>query len=157
MTKNLIIYSRISLVEKDPDTGERDESKVIAQEERCRAFIEAQGDTVVGIVRENSTSAYREWSRKKFNALLRQAQAGEIAEGNATQVVVYGIGSDDPRQLGQPQMSEPMPMPETEAEMTAPAARSGARRTEEEQKVAFIPRFDNPMSVPESRGGMPAS
>ncbi|MCD2184573.1 extensin-like domain-containing protein [Rhizobium sp. GN54] len=88
---------------------------------------------------------------------LAEAQAGEIAEGNATQVVVDGIGSDDPRQLGQPQMSEPMPMPETEAEMTAPAARSGARRAEEEQKVAFIPRFDNPMSVPESRGGMPAS
>lgn len=88
---------------------------------------------------------------------LAEAQAGEIAEGNATQVVVDGIGSDDPRQLGQPQMSEPVPMPETEAEMTAPAARSSARRAGAEQKVAFIPRFDNPMSVPESQGGMPAS
>ncbi|MBB3977783.1 hypothetical protein GGQ64_002997 [Rhizobium azooxidifex] len=88
---------------------------------------------------------------------LAEAQADEIAEGNATQVVVDGIGSDDPRQLGQPQMSEPVPMPETEAEMTAPAAQPSARRVGAEQKVAFIPRFDNPMSVPESQGGMPAA
>ncbi len=93
---------------------------------------------------------------------LAEAQAEEIAEGNATQVVVDGIGSDDPRQLGQPQdqqqsQPEPLPMPETEAEMAAPAARAGAGGAQQDQQVAFIPRFDNPMSVPESRGGMPAA
>ncbi len=93
---------------------------------------------------------------------LAEAQAEEIAEGNATQVVVDGIGSDDPRQLGQPQdqrqaQPEPLPLPETEAEMAAPAARAGARGVQQDQQVAFIPRFDNPMSVPESRGGMPAA
>lgn len=93
---------------------------------------------------------------------LAEAQAEEIAEGNATQVVVDGIGSDDPRQLGQPQslpqsMPEPLPMPETQAEMAAPAARSGADGAQQDEQVAFIPRFSNPMSVPESRGGMPAA
>lgn len=85
---------------------------------------------------------------------LAEAQAEEIAEGNATQVVVDGIGTDAPQQVGQPVS---MPMPDAGAEVGRSAPASGARPAEQEQQVAFIPRFNDPMSVPESHGGMPAS
>lgn len=89
---------------------------------------------------------------------LAEAQAAGIAEGNATQVVVDGIGSDAPQQLGQPAS---VPMPEADAQVWLPpaaaGAASGAGGVDEKQKVAFIPRFSNPMSVPESQGGLPAA
>lgn len=85
---------------------------------------------------------------------LAEAQAAEIAEGNATQVVVDGIGTDAPQQLGQP-VSMPMTEAATEVGRSAPGRR--AAPVEEEQKVAFIPRFNDPMAVPEAQGGMPAS
>lgn len=96
---------------------------------------------------------------------LAEAQAEEIAEGNATQVVVDGIGTDAPRQLDGPastpeQMSMPttMPMSGAGAELggSAPAAATAAPASQQE-KVAYIPRFSNPMSVPETLGGMPAA
>lgn len=89
---------------------------------------------------------------------LAEAQAEEIAEGNASQVVVDGIGTDSPQQVGQP-VSMPMPDAGEEIGRSTPSGSAGnlAAPGQEEQKVAFIPRFDNPMSVPESYGGMPAS
>ena len=85
---------------------------------------------------------------------LAEAQAEEIAEGNTTQVVVDGIGTDSPQQLGQP-MS--VPMSAAGEEIGLPARVPGSEPVEQEQKVAFIPRFSDPMAVPESHGGMPAA
>ncbi len=97
---------------------------------------------------------------------LAEAQAGEIAEGNATQVVVDGIGTDTPQQIGQPDM-----IPMSEAGMDLGAAAEGGGylrvpdeaatrrrpRAAEEEQVAFLPRLNNPMQTPETMGGMPAS
>ena len=97
---------------------------------------------------------------------LAEAQANEIAEGNATQVVVDGIGTDTPQQLGEP---ETLPMSEAGMELGTPVesgdyvrvpAKGSTRRmpaVEEEQQVAFLPRLNNPMQIPETMGGMPAS
>lgn len=74
----IVIYSRISLAEKDPRTGLLDTTKVEAQERRCRAWIESKGHTVAAIVRENSQSAWVAWKRKKFNGVVRQLKAGEF-------------------------------------------------------------------------------
>ena len=81
---------------------------------------------------------------------LAEAQAQEIAEGGATQVVVDGIGTDTPRQVG-----EPVSIPMTEAA----AESDGFLRVPEKagQQVAFIPRLSDPMQVPEGMGGMPAA
>ena len=95
---------------------------------------------------------------------LAEAQAGEIAEGNATQVVVDGIGTDTPQQVGQP---DGIPMSEAGMELGTPAESDGylrvpdkattrGRQAEGEQ-VAFLPRLSNPMQTPETMGGMPAS
>jgi hypothetical protein len=93
---------------------------------------------------------------------LAEAQANEIAEGSASQVVVGGIGTDTPQQVGQP-----IPMSEGGAELGA--AESGGylrvpdkattrrRQAVEGDEVAFLPRLNNPMQVPETMGGMPAS
>ncbi len=93
---------------------------------------------------------------------LAEAQANEIAEGNASQVVVDGIGTDTPQQIGRP-----IPMSEGGAELGAAEsdgflrvpdkAATRRRQAVEGEQVAFLPRLDNPMQVPETMGGMPAS
>ena len=94
---------------------------------------------------------------------LAEAQANEIAEGNASQVVVDGIGTDTPRQVGQS-----LPMSEGGMELGVPAEsdgylrvpqKAGSRRlpAEEGEQVAFLPRLADPMQMPETMGGMPAS
>lgn len=96
---------------------------------------------------------------------LAEAQASEIAEGNATQVVVAGIGSDTPRQVGQP---ENIPMSDAGVELGSAAESDGylsvpdkattrKRQAAEGEQVAFLPRLNNPMQMPETMGGMPAS
>ncbi|UDF29147.1 UNVERIFIED_ORG: extensin family protein [Roseateles sp. XES5] len=96
---------------------------------------------------------------------LAEAQANEIAEGNATQVVVDGIGTDTPQQIGQPQT---IPMSDAGTELDAaesdgylrvPDKATTRRRqaADGEQQVAFLPRLENPMQIPETMGGMPAS
>jgi hypothetical protein len=97
---------------------------------------------------------------------LAEAQSNEIAEGNATQVVVDGIGTEKPQQVGQP---DTIPMSEAGTELGSSAESDGFLRmpdkattrrrqpVEEEQQVAFLPRLNNPMQTPESMGGMPAS
>ncbi|HXV31422.1 MAG TPA: extensin family protein [Sinorhizobium sp.] len=105
---------------------------------------------------------------------LAEEQAGDIAEGNATQPVVGGIGDDNVRQLGGP--SQPAPpqanlgydpdlpplAPEQIPVEPARKARSlerqrTTRRVEEPQQVAFLPRTRNPLAAPEYTGRMPAS
>lgn len=96
---------------------------------------------------------------------LAETQANEIAEGNATQVVVDGIGTDTPQQIGQP---DTIPMSEAGAELGTAAenndylqvpdkATTRRRKAVDEEQVAFLPRLDNPMQLPETMGGMPAS
>lgn len=96
---------------------------------------------------------------------LAEAQAGEIAEGNATQVVVGGIGSETPQQVGQPAT---IPMSEAGVELgEAPdgggylqvpdKATTRRRQASGGEQVAFLPRLNNPMQMPETMGGMPAS
>lgn len=83
---------------------------------------------------------------------LAEAQAEEIAEGAATQVVVDGIGTDRPRELG-----EPVAVPMTEAGGDGYLRIPGKAASADEAQVAFIPRLSDPMQVPEGMGGMPAS
>ena len=93
---------------------------------------------------------------------LAEAQANEIAEGNATQVVVDGIGTDDPRAVNQP---EALPMSEagvelggeSEGYLRVPDKAARRREAAEGEQVAFLPRLSNPMQMPETMGGMPAS
>jgi hypothetical protein len=71
-------------------------------------------------------------------------QAPQIAEGDVDAPVVDGIGTDN--------------LHEVSKSRTIPVDDAVARPAEvKEEKVAYIPRFNNPMSVPESQGGMPAS
>ncbi|WP_081158196.1 extensin family protein [Ensifer aridi] len=104
---------------------------------------------------------------------LAQEQANEIAEGNATQPVVGGIGEDDVRQLGgQSQVApvdtgpsyDPDLPPLTPAQIAAEEAKKGRyaepqrrSRAQEPQQVAFLPRARNPLSAPEYTGEMPGS
>ncbi|KQY26817.1 extensin [Rhizobium sp. Root482] len=112
---------------------------------------------------------------------LAEEQSREIAEGNASQPVVGGIGSDDVRQLGGQQQAMvapdaggdadlPMLTPERQAAEEARRAafleqeqRATLRKREvrEERQVAFLPRAGNPLSGPDSEpdftGRMPAA
>jgi hypothetical protein len=96
---------------------------------------------------------------------LAESQANEIAEGNATQVVVDGIGTDTPQQIGQP---DTIPMTEAGMELGTAADSDGYLRVPDkattrrhkavsEEQVAFLPRLENPVQIPETMGGMPAS
>jgi hypothetical protein len=105
---------------------------------------------------------------------LAQEQASEIAEGNATQPVVGGIGEDDVRQLGGPSQVasvgeaspgyDPDLPPLTPAQIAAEEENKvryreprRTSRAEEPQQVAFIPRTRNPLSKPDYTGEMPGS
>ena len=72
------------------------------------------------------------------------ASAPQIAEGDVDAPVVDGIGTGELRDL-----SAKRQIPADAAVMTT--------KPVQEQKVAYIPRFQDPMAVPENRGGMPAS
>ncbi|MET3612838.1 hypothetical protein ABID16_001143 [Rhizobium aquaticum] len=77
-------------------------------------------------------------------AQAKQGQTPQIAEGDVDAPVVDGIGTDNLRDVS---TARSLPVDDAVAK-PAPV---------QEQKVAYIPRFNNPMSVPESQGGMPAS
>jgi hypothetical protein len=74
----------------------------------------------------------------------QQGQTPQMAEGDVDAPVVDGIGTDNLRDVSK---SRSIPIDNAVAK---PAQ-------VQEQKVAYIPRFNDPMSVPESQGGMPAS
>jgi hypothetical protein len=109
-------------------------------------------------------------------------RGNEIAEGNASQPVVGGIGGDSVQQLGGPQRMSDMTadpgydpdLPPLSAERQATEDARKAQfldqqqrvtlrkqQAQEEQQVAFLPRAGNPLSVPETEpdftGRMPAS
>lgn len=96
---------------------------------------------------------------------LAEAQANEIAEGNASQVVVGGIGTDTPQQMGEPEvipMSDAGMEAESDGYLRVPDKATTRQRQSQQQsmqgeQVAFLPRLNNPMQIPETMGGMPAS
>jgi hypothetical protein len=107
------------------------------------------------------------------------AVGNEIAEGNASQPVVGGIGGDTVQQLGGPQgvMAsaqadpgyDPDLPPLSPEKIAAEEARKAQfleqqqrvmlrrQQAQEEQQVAFLPRAENPVSEPDFTGRMPAS
>ncbi|MCV9960677.1 extensin family protein [Pararhizobium sp. BT-229] len=106
------------------------------------------------------------------------AEGNVIAEGNASQPVVGGIGSDTVQQLGATQVAvaaadpgyDPDLPPLSQEQIAAEEARKAqfleqqqrvtlrkSNRAADEQQVAFLPRAENPMSEPDFTGQMPAS
>jgi len=106
---------------------------------------------------------------------LAEEQAGQIAEGNATQPVVGGIGEDNVHPLGgavqapvpqQPDLGYDPDLPplapgpvraERSSRPRAPEPQRSMRPAEEPQQVALLPRARNPLAAPEYTGRMPAS
>lgn len=72
------------------------------------------------------------------------AAAPQIAEGDVDAPVVDGVGTGQLRDLS---AKRQIPI---DAAVTT-------RKPLQQQQVAYIPKFQDPMSVPESHGGMPAS
>jgi hypothetical protein len=129
--------------------------------------VETSSTPVVGLAEEQN----RDYGR-----------GNEIAEGNASQPVVGGIGGDSVQQLGGPhamQVASADPgydpdLPPLSAEKQAAEEARKAQfldqqqrvmlrksQAQQEQQVAFLPRAGNPLSVPETEpdftGQMPAS
>jgi len=110
---------------------------------------------------------------------LAEEQSRDIAEGNASQPVVGGIGGDTVQQLGGPQTVmastgadpgyDPDLPPLSPEKIAAEEARKAQfleqqqrvmlrkQQTQQEQQVAFLPRAENPVSEPDFTGRMPAS
>ena len=91
---------------------------------------------------------------------LAQEEAETYSDPSTDQPVVDGIGTDRPVALNRP--AEDMIAPdfaadaqETAAEISPPSRRD--RNRAEEREVAFIPRFSQPLQVPESFGGLTAA
>lgn len=133
--------------------------------------VETGSTPVVGLAEEQN----RDIARGNDSA-----GGNEIAEGNATQPVVGGIGGDSVQQLGgsqaMPETAEADPgydpdlPPLSPEKLAAEEARKAqfleqqqrvtlrkSNRAADEQQVAFLPRADNPMSEPDFTGRMPAS
>ncbi|TAV74229.1 extensin-like domain-containing protein [Rhizobium leguminosarum] len=103
---------------------------------------------------------------------LAQEQQQQIAEGNATEPVVDGIGTDNPTQLNQPMRQpaqQPMPQPAAQTQMSrAPAWNDGSPvvapsrvpEEDESEEVAML-RPNNPMmsepAAPVDPSVMPSS
>lgn len=110
---------------------------------------------------------------------LAEEQSRDIAEGNASQPVVGGIGGDTVQQLGGPQTVmastgadpgyDPDLPPLSPEKIAAEEARKAQfleqqqrvmlrkQQTQQEEQVAFLPRAENPVSEPDFTGRMPAS
>jgi len=110
---------------------------------------------------------------------LAEEQSREIAEGNASQPVVGGIGGDTVQQLGGPQGVtasaqadpgyDPDLPPLSPEKIAAEEARKAQfleqqqrvmlrrQQAQEEQQVAFLPRAENPVSEPDFTRRMPAA
>lgn len=89
---------------------------------------------------------------------LAQEENIDIAEGNTDEPVVDGIGTDTPVEVqhkSKPaEKAVPFDQASTADEITLPEKR---RQPQNETKVAFLPRFDDPSEVPESYGGLTAA
>jgi hypothetical protein len=87
---------------------------------------------------------------------LAREEANTIAEGNTAEPTVDGIGTDAPVEIGtgiKPGSQLDIDASATADELTLPSRRVD---TEKETKVAFMPRFSDPLQVPESYGGLTA-
>jgi hypothetical protein len=89
---------------------------------------------------------------------LAEEESRNIAEGNTDQPVVAGIGTDTHEEINRKaapvEKGIPFDQAKTAEEITLPTKRRAAA---EETEVAFVPRFSNPMQVPESYGGLTAA
>ncbi|WP_170976599.1 extensin family protein [Rhizobium sp. FKL33] len=83
---------------------------------------------------------------------LAEEQARDIAEGTTSQPVVAGLGTDELVDMSAP--SAPQTVPFDQAREANQITLPSRRREEPEQQVAFVPRFSDPMQVPESYGGL---
>ncbi|MCV3765239.1 extensin family protein (plasmid) [Rhizobium sp. TRM95796] len=83
---------------------------------------------------------------------LAEEQARDIAEGATSQPVVAGVGTDELVDMSSP--STPQTVPFDQAREANQITLPSRRRDAPEQKVAFLPRFSDPMQVPESYGGL---
>ncbi|HEV7304884.1 extensin family protein [Ensifer sp.] len=105
---------------------------------------------------------------------LAEEQNNDIAEGNASQPVVGGIGEDNVRQLGGatslpagednigydpdlPPLSAERKAAEEAQRARAMEAQRAAERAQQPQQVAMLPRVRNPMSTPDYTGEMPGA
>lgn len=102
---------------------------------------------------------------------LAEAQNREIAEGNASQPVVDGIGFDNPQEVAEPELIiapqtggevlEPglmdMMPEDSQSMMRLPGGAPAVGEGLQAETVAFIPRIDDPLARPEALGGMPAA
>ncbi|NRP74068.1 hypothetical protein ILFOPFJJ_04989 [Ensifer psoraleae] len=104
---------------------------------------------------------------------LAEEQSNEIAEGNASQPVVAGIGEDNIRQLGGSAGPVPVSEPNVDYDPDLPPLMPGqipaeeakqprymerqrvVQPAQEPQQVALLPRARNPLSAPEYTGEMP--
>jgi hypothetical protein len=85
---------------------------------------------------------------------LAQEEANQIAEGVSDQPVVDGIGTDAPTMVqGSPEQAIPFSQAQEANQITLPKR----QKSQPQQQVAYIPRFSDPMQVPESYGGMSAA
>lgn len=86
---------------------------------------------------------------------LAEEEARNIAEGTTSQPVVAGLGTDDLVDMSAPAAPQTVPFDEAREanEITLPSRRKQAPQ----QQVAFVPRFSDPMQVPESYGGLTAA
>jgi hypothetical protein len=86
---------------------------------------------------------------------LAEEESIDIAEGNTSEPVVDGIGTDTLTELQHAdkpvQKSVPFDQADNADEVTLPTRR---RQPEKETQVAYIPRFNDPSEVPESYGGL---
>lgn len=86
---------------------------------------------------------------------LAEEEASNIAEGNTEQPVVDGIGTDTVTEVqhkAKP-VEQGIPLDEADSadQLTLPTRR---RDPDKETQVAYIPRFADPLQVPESYGGL---
>jgi hypothetical protein len=86
---------------------------------------------------------------------LAEEEARDIAEGSTSQPVVAGIGTDELVDVSTP--SAPQTVPFEAAREANQVTLPSRRRQEPQQQVAFVPRFSDPMQVPESYGGLTAA
>jgi hypothetical protein len=86
---------------------------------------------------------------------LAEEEKINIAEGDTTEPVVDGIGTDNPVAVNQSTPVEIQQDAVAGADELAPPVRK--MKTEKDTEVAFLPRFSDPMQVPESYGGMSAA
>lgn len=85
-----------------------------------------------------------------------------LPEGDVTQPVVTGIGTETPRLAAAPDFGQPEAVEAPPSATIGPARQSPTEPVREREKkpgllAGLLPRFSNPMSKPQWAGGMPVA